>query len=415
MARRSVRAIAAAIALALGAVGLSACESDGNDSGKTTLVLMNSQWMDALRGDNLWAVMEKYEKVNPKVVLEKSEVPSKDIQTKLPTELGAKLGPDVMMLQEPLFWVVRDALLPLDEATAEANNLNATNDGAQVEGRQLGVSWQRAAYALVFNKKLLDEAGVEPPETVDELITATQKVQSKTGAIGFTSRHQMNEFDNWYKDFMNWTAGYGGQWATQGQLTIDSPQNIAAVEAFKKLYDADVIPYGDDFPTQRNRFKSGDVGFSIDNSGGTLNMATGSKVSSDVGASRLPFPSPGSHQQIYLALNKNMDGEKQKAALDFVQWLLTDDAQQALRSASGPDLLATDVPLDPKFAKKNPWAQNFYDAAADSSGTVIEGYELETAQIMRPVMDAVERVLTKNADPRKELEKAQEEATGLVG
>lgn len=416
MKTRRIAVLATTVTIAM--LGTAGCggSTQANADGKVTLVLANSQWLDALRGKNLWAAVKEYEKVNPKVTLKQEAIPSADIDTKLPTELGAGQGPDIMMVQDLLFWTVRTSLLPLDKAVSGSANLNATNDGGVIGGKRLGVAWQRAAYATIYNKTILAKSGVNPPKTVPELIQAAQKAHQATGAIGFTERHQMNEFANWYKDFQNWVYGYGGGWVKDGKLTIDTPENVAAVQAFKDVYDAKIIPFGDDFPTQRNRFKSGGVAFSIDNSGGTLNIATGAQIKpTDLGASALPFPHPGAHQQIFLAVNKNTSAAKQKAALDFVKWFVGSDAQKAMRGASGPDVLATDVPIDPGFLKTNPWAQTFYDLAASSRSGLIEGHEAQTSQIMRPIMEAVERVLTANADPHQELARVQQQLQGQFG
>jgi multiple sugar transport system substrate-binding protein len=86
-----------------------------------------------------------------------------------------------------------------------------------------------------------------------------------------------------------------------------------------------------------------------------------------------------------------------------------------MRGASGPDVLATDVPLDPDFLKANPWAQTFYDLAPDSRSGLIEGHEAETSQIMRPIMEAVERVLTQNTDPKQELAQVQQQLDSKFG
>jgi multiple sugar transport system substrate-binding protein len=71
-------------------------------------------------------------------------------------------------------------------------------------------------------------------------------------------------------------------------------------------------------------------------------------------------------------------------------------------------MLATDVPLLDEFVAANPWALTFAKLATKSRSLLIPGYEVETTQIMRPVMEAVEEVLIKNAAPADALAKAQE-------
>src|SRR5690606_7324635 len=94
--------------------------------------------------------------------------------------------------------------------------------------------------------------------------------------------------------------------------------------------------------------------------------------------------------------------------IDFVKWLVSPEGQTELRKASGPDMLATDVPLVDEFLAANPWGSTFAELATKSQSLLIPGYEVETTQIMRPVMDAVEEVLITGAAPADAMAKAQQ-------
>jgi len=400
----------------LGSVG--ACGSDdvsgGTADGKVTLVISNSQWVDALRGENLWNAVKKFEATNPDITLEQEAIPSADYANKITTEMGAGQGPDIVIAQEGLFYQLADAglIVAQDESVVDGVELNATADNGVIDGDRYGIAWQRAVYALIYNNALLEQAGVTAPTTVAELIAAAQAVQA-AGAVGFTERHQIADYSGWFMDFQNWAYGHGVDWVdSAGALTIDTPEAVAAFTAFKQVYDAGIVPIGDDMPTQRNRFKEGQVGFSIDNSGGTLNIGTGGALAAaDLFSAALPFENSGAHQQLFLGVSTH--SENADAAVEFLTWLVGTEGQQALREASGPDALATDVPITAEFAAANPWAQTFADLAENSRSTLIPGYEVETDQIMRPVMEALERVIVSDADPAAELATAQSEVDAL--
>lgn len=402
---------AAAFAMIAGAAALASAQGAlaQNTKEPVTLVIANSQWVDALRGKNLWNAVLKYKQVAPNVTLEQEAIPSSEFDNKITTEFGAKLGPDIAMMQEGLFYSIADAgyLVDLSKAVEGVKNLNRTNDNGVIDGKRFGVAWQRAVYALIYNKSLLDAAKVTPPSTVDELISASRAVTAATGAIGFSSRHQIADFGGWFMDFQNWAYGYGVNWVDgKGKLTINTPQAVAAVTAFKKMYDAKIIPIGDTMPTQRTRFKENKIAFSIDNSGGTLNIANGGALATtNLYSAPLPFEHPGAHQQIFVGVSAH--SKKQRAALDFVAWLVSPEGQQALREASGPDALATDVPLSGSFRAANPWSDTFARLAATSRSTLIPGHEVDTGPIMRPVMEALEKVLVAGADPKAALAEAQ--------
>lgn len=378
---------------------------------RVTLVISNSQWLDALRGEKLWAAVKTYEQVAPHVTLEQEAIPSKDYSDRIMTEFGAGQGPDLAIMQEALFFALADAGFLVDVTeVAESAPMNGTVDNAVIDDVTLGIPWQRAVYALIYNKELLGDTPV--PTDVAGLIAAGEAVEAK-GAIGFTARHQINDFSGWYMDFQNWAYGYGVHWAdADGNLTIDTPEAAAAVAAFKQVYDSGIVPVGDDMPTQRTRFKEQQVGFSIDNSGGTLNIATGGAMqSADLGAAALPFANPGAHQQMFIGVSEHSDHPEEAVA--FLKWLVSPEGQALMREASGPDALATDVPVTEAFAAANPWAAEFAELAKTSRSTLIPGHETETGQIMRPVMEAVEDVLIRGTDPGDALATAQAKVDGM--
>lgn len=406
--RRRLLATVALMGMGL-TVGLGAGESHAQSGEKVTLKIANSQWLDALRGKNLWAAVAKYQETNPNVTLEQVAIPAAEFTDKLTTEMGAGQGPDLAMMQEGLFYSIADAGFLVDLSAAEDGiKLNKTNENGKIDGVQYGLGWQRAVYALIYNKPLIDAAKAKVPMTVDELIVAAKAASAATpGVIGFTGRHQMNDFNGWFMDFQNWAYGYGVNWVdADGKLTIDTPQAAEAVAAFKKVYASGIMPIGDSMPTQRTRFKEKHAAFSIDNSGGTLNIASGGAMQTgELGSAPMPFPHPGAHQQIFIGVSAH--GKHQEEAIAFVKWLVGPVGQQALRDASGPDTLATDVPVSDAYAKANPWAPTFVKLAENSRSTLIKGHEVETAQIMRFVMQAVEKAILADADPKTVLAEAQ--------
>lgn len=361
---------------------------------EVTLVISNNQWLDSVRGERLWAAIKKYESVNPNVTLEQEAVPAQEYADRLMTEMGAGQGPDLAIVQEDLFYTLAgaDFLVSLDDI-AGSQNLNVTNANAVVDGAALGLGWQRAVYALIYNKALLERSGASLPTTTEEMIEQASAISNETGAIGFTSRHSMNEFRGWSYDFQNWVFGFGVEWVdAEGNLTINTPQAVAALNAFKLAYDSGVIPIGDPMNTQRSRFKEGRVAFSIDNSGGALNIASGGAMpSSDMGAAPMFFEHPGAHQQIFITLSSHSDHPEEAKA--FLSWFISPEGQNAMREVSGPDALATDVPVTAEYEAVNPWAPMFAELARTSRSTLIPGYEAETTSIMRFVMEAVERML----------------------
>jgi multiple sugar transport system substrate-binding protein len=373
-----------------------------------TLTFANWQWLETGRGETLWEAIETYSEANPGASFVQEATPFGDYATTLSTAMGGGQGPDVFVVLDGQFEIFADAglLEPLGDVLAGAA-LNSTNEPLVVDGQQLGVTWEQAEYALLANKNVLEAAGItDMPTTLDELIAAAQQVEDNTDADGFAVRHRIAEFGGWSADFQNWSYGYGGSWSDGTNLTIDSPENIAAVTAFKQMYDSGVMPVGDDASTFRDKFKQNALGFMIDNGGAALSFTAGGAITgTDIISAPLPFPSNGVHQKLILAVNAN--SENKELAKDFIRWFVTEEAQTLLRPSMGAGTLATDAPLTADFLAANPWAETYVAAGSGSRSPLIIGFELRSQEIHQIILEAVERVITQGQDPAEALGEAQ--------
>lgn len=359
--------------------------------------------------------MQEFEKVDPNVTLKQEAAPGPTIGTQLTTELGAKAGPDVMMIQDNLFesFVQANYLAPLPSSVTAGVTLNNTNAGADVNGQRLGVAWQQAPFGLMYNKALLAKAGVSVPTTPDQLIADAKKIHSATGAIGFGDQSIAVSTNSWQQQIDSWTYGYGGSWSANGKLTIDTPANVAGVAAFAKVAKAGIMQSAG-YNTIIGAYTQGQVGMLTDCGCGAIGAALGGTVkSTDIGVAQEPTPQNiGFDQQLYVSVSKF--SKKQAAADAFVKWLLSPAGQLALRNASGPDTLATDVPFSASYAAANPWAQQFADLGKTSRSTLIPGYELKTAQIMTIITNHIQQVVVSGVDPAKALAAAASEVASQV-
>ncbi len=406
-----------AAALLTGSLALlTACGTGGEeaDGEGVTLTLGNSQWLDANRGEGLWEAVSGFDHASEHSV-ERVEYPSGDIATTLTTELGAGEGPDVMFIQDNVFesFVDADFLEPLEDAV-EGANLNNTNEGGVKDGTRYGVAWQRAPFALLYNSGLLDEAGVEVPTTPEELIESADILTEELGVQGFGDPSPLVDDGRWLQHINIWTYGHGGSWADEdGNITVDTPENIEGVEVVKDLYDAGIFS-DEDLHTNRAAFAQGQVGM-VDEIGGGALVASleGGMDPQDIHVADQPTPEPGYHQQLYVVVNANSPHVEE--AKEFVSWLVTEEGQEMLREASGADPLATDVPVTEEFAAENPWAEGFLEVGSHTQSTLIPGHELQTTEIMTLIMDHVQEVLVNDIPAEEALAAAQGDVDNLVG
>ncbi|CUH80953.1 hypothetical protein [Tropicibacter naphthalenivorans] len=95
--RRTLMAGAAALAMLAGA-GAPAAAQD-----QVTLTIANTQWLDALRGENLWAAVKRFEDSHPNITLEQHTISRNEFNDRLITEMGARQGPNILIGQDGLF------------------------------------------------------------------------------------------------------------------------------------------------------------------------------------------------------------------------------------------------------------------------------------------------------------------------
>ncbi|MFC9063195.1 ABC transporter substrate-binding protein, partial [Streptomyces sp. NPDC057074] len=176
-------ATAATLALAL---SLSAC-GDGNggassDDGKIHVLVYGDASNKVEQ-----QIVDTFNKTSDvKAVLD--TIPGADYQKKLQTIISTPQAPDVFFNWgggsiKP--FVEADLLLPLDgliekDPDLEKKFLPSVFESAVVDGKPYGIPMRGTQPVLLFhNKKVLDDAGVAPPKTWDELLDAVEKLKDE--------------------------------------------------------------------------------------------------------------------------------------------------------------------------------------------------------------------------------------------
>ncbi|PWJ06011.1 sugar-binding protein [Streptomyces sp. NWU49] len=182
---RLPRLVACGATLAL-ALGLSACGGDGgggsSDDGKIRVLVYGDATNKVEK-----RIVDTFNKTSDvKVVLD--TIPGADYQKKLQTIISTPQAPDVFFNWgggsiKP--FVKADLLMPLDDLIKKNPDLEnkflpSVFNNAVVDGKPYGVPMRGTQPVLLFhNKKVLDEAGVKPPKTWDELLDAVGKLKDR--------------------------------------------------------------------------------------------------------------------------------------------------------------------------------------------------------------------------------------------
>ena len=381
-----------------------------------TLTFANWQWLEPGRGDTILAAVKKYETKNPNAKIQKQEITRADYEKTISTQIGAGAGPDILIVPDPFFpeLVSAGALEPVDDVVQASTGLRDSNNNYKADGKQMSILWEAVPYALVWNKALLDKAGVKPPTTVDELAAAAKAIKDKTGKTGFVVRHQMNEESPWWTDYSNWVFGYGGAWSDGKALTLNSQENVDALAALQKVYKSGGFGVGDDASTYRSKFSAGEVGMMIDNSSAALTVVSkaGGIKPTDIASAPLPFPKGGSAYAGF-SIGINSQSKNKDLAKDFLKWMLSSEAQPTMADALFPSGIATPTKPSDTLTAQNPWVDGFYKQLDKSSGVVIKGFEASTPQVRTIVLTEVARCLSTGISPKEAMGAAQQKAASI--
>lgn len=408
--------------LAVAALALSGCSGGSAEkpaaSGVSgSLSFATWQFLEPNRGDALFETISAYSDENEDVSIEKTEIARADYEKTLSTQFGAGAGPDIFVIPDAYFPQLADAglLEPLDDviSAADPTGFRDINDNYAVDDSQLSVVWEVVPYAMFWNTDILASANVTPPTSIDELVTTANAIKETTGKTGFTVRHQMNEETPWWTDFSNWTFGFGGAWSDGKELTIDSEENVEALEAFGDVYNAPGFGKGQDASTYRSAFAAGELGMSLDNSSAVATLVGDAVPAEKIGSALLPFPDGGSAFAGF-SIGVNANSENKDAAKDFIRWMLTDEAQKSFADTLFPSATATEVDASQELLDANPWVPAFHEQVTDASSVIIAGFEGQTAEIRTIVLTQVERSLTEGVPAKDALSEAQKQAEALT-
>lgn len=128
--------------------------------------------------------------------------------------------------------------VPMTDAEKASYYPNIVNT-VTFDDTQWGVPIAFSTKALYWNKDLFKAAGLDPekpPKTWAEEIADAKQIKEKTGMAGYGL--PAKTFDNTMHQFMHWVYTNNGKVIDGDKITIDSPQVLAALQAYK-----DITPY----------------------------------------------------------------------------------------------------------------------------------------------------------------------------
>lgn len=280
-------------------------------------------------------------------------------------------------------------------------------DTVTFDGNQWGVPIAFSTKALYWNKDLFKQAGLDPekpPKTWAEEIEMAKTIKEKTGVPGFGL--SAKTFDNTMHQFMHWVyTNNGAVTDAEGKVTLDSPQILAALKAYK-----DIAAYAEEGPTAyeqnevRAIFLDGKVAMIQAGSGAAYRLKD-TKINWGVATLPLGPDAKGAGTLLItdsLAIFKG-SGVEEKAT-EFAKYITSPDIQGEYELQGGAGL----TPLRPskkvdEFVAKDPFWKPFIEGI-DYGGP--EPLFTDYKGFQNSMIEMVQSVVTGKAEPEAALKKA---------
>jgi len=203
-----------------------------------------------------------------------------------------------------------------------------------VDQKVYGVPWLGHSMGLIYNKQLLEQAGVDPTSinSLEGLISACNKVEDNTAAKGIGLVGANHNDVSWMVN--QFIYGFSGTLVSPDgtKVTINSQNAKDAIEFYKNELGkyAQETWTSDTGVEVMDYFRNQQIAFEIQGLWGITDIwKSGSKFETGV----IPLEDLGLNPEIgpmMLSLQPQLSEEKKAAAIEFIQYLISKQAQEMI-------------------------------------------------------------------------------------
>ncbi|WP_235854528.1 sugar ABC transporter substrate-binding protein [Nonomuraea aridisoli] len=324
-------------------------------------------------------------------------------------------APDVILLDNPAVSTLADAgmLTPmadfgLDTARFDANLIAA----GELDGKTYGIPIGANTLALYYNKKILDEAGVDPASIKDwaSLGAALEKVKA-AGAKPITFAAIGTEEGSF--QFLPWFWGAGAQ------LTrLDSPQAVEALTLWTEWVKSGIAPnsvISNSQNTTWEEFLTGEFAFAEN---GTWQINSAAQADFPTGVVQIPgkdggvAATPTGGEFITVPVQK--DTARYAVTKKILECMTTPEGLVETGTTFAYYIPSTADGQEQILAKE-PGLQPWVDAVRSAKGRTSDNLGTDYPPISEALWTAVQKALSGAASPADALEQAQAQAEQATG
>ena len=372
------RKIAAVLTLALALSGLTgsltAVHAEENDlSGSKITVLMPKHEMDTI-GFYETKTREFEEETGIKVEL--INMGWDNVAERVTAEMTSG-GSSYDVIEFDNSWVAKfganDWLYPLDEYITDEMKegiVPALLEKFTYDGKLYGICWNNDTRFLMYNKAMLDEAGIEAPaRTYDELIEQTKKLQ-EAGICEYGYIDSYMQAQSGFNEFCQLVYSFGGKYLDDdGNPIMDSDPGLKAayeylVQAYNDgIYDPSALMA--DYDTVANVFYSGSTAYMLQAWAGIYASSNDESISTIPGQVEVAdySISADGETQAVLTLPEAMaipkTSENKDAAWKYIEFMSSKEFDKEKSKAIGALPIWSDLFQDEELLAEYPYWEQF--------------------------------------------------------
>lgn len=216
--------------------------NSGNGDEKVEITFWDN-YADTIHTEVYEKIISDFEKENPDISVKYVPLPSDQAKSKYDVAIQGNTTPDCGVIYQ--YWmndfVVQDALLPLDEYTADDDSLLDTfvesMKSTAPDGKYYSLPFYVVPPALWYNTEMFEEKGVKVPTTWDEVFEDVPTLTDKEkGVYGFSIRGGAGSSQQ-LEQMLYQYSGITEMFDEDGKSTINDPKHVEFLEKFAALYN----------------------------------------------------------------------------------------------------------------------------------------------------------------------------------
>lgn len=396
----------------------------GQTQNKVTVKLASQWWLEPGRKELYEGFKKDFEAANPNITIEPVAMSYSEYFDKIKILLSSNDAPQIFYatLVQLKLWKDMGYLEPLDNYIDTKKLLDEVSSPesqkqAQIDGKMYALYLEACPYSgLIYNKKLLADAGVAVPTTPEELLAAAKKLTKGTDQFGFITADSADNPTHIMQEGMIIINGFGGKIINdKGEFGVADPEFIQGVKFWKSLIDSGAVPKNMVYNTQRKLLFAGKAAMCLD--GGyfvTWAQSENPEVGKNLDVAYGPFKTKNNPIDLtYFSVSSKATNDQKQASIKVLNAYMGADFQgKWIRQCGYPVTMKNAITDD--FRKEYPWFKIYEDTAAYGIPLSVKGYETQSDELRRVIADYLLKVILSNEPVEKAMTDCKAQLESMV-